>query len=259
MAGVAALLFFLVAAVVGGFLLLRSNTEKAAPLPTPPEPISASTDQPRVLPPPTPKVRPESTTGHLPSKDTGPQVPVPTPPPRPVEPIKPADPIPPVGPIKPVAPPQPAPRKPTLENLKVTLPEGWSARYNKFLPRWYFEKATSTAKSPHETNQCSVGEGLDDPTSLAAYADKLKQRDAIDLDTIFTQITAREPLADGFLLKGTVKKDFKDRKPKLCLGLVMMRDLDGVKLFCKSTCLYSEALRDEAIALFQSAKLDSGP
>jgi predicted Zn finger-like uncharacterized protein len=151
----------------------------------------------------------------------------------------------------------PPSKKVGLDKLEVKLPSGWKADYHKFLESWDFEKYTPAASGLNESSVLRVATVIDEPADVNAYAEKLKQKDYIDLEYAFTEITAKEKLPDGFLVKGVVS-NYKNTKEKPRLGLAMIRTLGGVRVYCVSTSLRSEALRQEAIELFKSARLPTG-
>jgi hypothetical protein len=148
----------------------------------------------------------------------------------------------------------PRPKADGLGGLEAKLPTGWKSEYSKFLRSWTFEKYTPGASGLNESNRLRVSTFLDGPTTAEDYAEKLKKKDFVDIEYVFTTITAKEKLPDGFIIQGEVS-NYKSAKEKPRLGLVMVRDLGGVPVICQSTSLRSEELRKEAIALFGSAKL----
>jgi hypothetical protein len=144
-----------------------------------------------------------------------------------------------------------------LARLEVKLPEGWQGDYNKFRG-WTFTR-TAPGLDGKEEHRIDV-RLFDDPgADVEGYAAKLKQRDFLDFDPdhYFAQITDTQKRPDGFVITGVVKSS-TGVKEKPRLGLVMVRDLGGVKLRCASTQLYSDAVRQEAIELFQSARIGPG-
>jgi hypothetical protein len=154
---------------------------------------------------------------------------------------------------RPAAPP-PAARKGGLDRLEVKAPAGWKSDYARFLQSWTFEKYTPGPGGLNESSRVRVAESGDVFASADAHAEKLKQKDYVDIEYVFTEITAKESLPDGYLIKGVVR-NHKDAKEPSRLGLVMVRTLDGVKVTASSASLRSEALRDEAIQLVRSARL----
>jgi predicted Zn finger-like uncharacterized protein len=145
----------------------------------------------------------------------------------------------------------------SLDKLEVKLPTGWKANYNKFLQSWDFEKYTPAPSGFNEANSLRVATVIDEPADVDAYAEKLKQKDYIDLEYVFSKITAKEKLPDGFLVKGEVS-NYKNSKEQPRLGLAMIRTIAGVRVYGVSTSLRSEPLRQEAIELFKSARLPKG-
>jgi hypothetical protein len=138
-----------------------------------------------------------------------------------------------------------------LERLDVRLPTDWTAAYSKESNRWVYEKETPGVKGV--LNRLRLSELPSDPGPADAYAEKLKQKDFIDIDYAFTEITQKRKLPDGFMVTGTVV-NHKNPKEKPRLGLVMVRKIGDCWLTLTSTSLRKEALRQEAVELFQSTK-----
>ncbi len=234
-AGAASLL---VVGGTGAILLLTGNKPELIAVAPTPVPVPREEDPPAppvvVTPPPPAPVTPPAPVVVTPPPPAAPEL---LPPPAAV-----ALPLPPPPPV--VAAPKASPSR-----LEVRLPEGWKADYNRFSRKWTFEKELAA-----ETIRVTVGELLDDVKDADACATKLKRRDLVDVDDsewLFGEVTAREKLPDGFLVKGVTLRA-RNRLEKR-LGLVMVREVGGLRLVCQGTALTSEALRDEVIEMFRAA------
>jgi hypothetical protein len=144
----------------------------------------------------------------------------------------------------------------TLEMLAVKLPTGWKSNYVKFLQSWDFEKYTPN-ETGFDSNTVRVAPASDEPADVDAYAEKLKQKDYANIEYVFTEITGKEKLPDGFIVKGLVS-NYKNPKVQPRLGLAMIRTIGGVRVHAVSTSLRIEAVRQEAIELLKSARLPGG-
>jgi hypothetical protein len=143
-----------------------------------------------------------------------------------------------------------------MSKLQATLPEGWKADYNKFLRAWDFTKYTPGPNGLNESNRLTVIEEAE-PLTADAFAEKLKEKDFLSIDQVWTEITEKGQVPDGWFIKGVVTA-YRDKNEKSRLGLVVVRDVAGVKLRCKSTDLRSEALRKEALDVCRSLKFGAG-
>jgi hypothetical protein len=143
-----------------------------------------------------------------------------------------------------------------MSKLQATLPPGWKADYSKFLQAWDFTKFTPGPNGLNESNRLTVMEEAD-PLAVDAFAEKLKEKDFLSIDQVWTEVTEKGKLPDGWFIKGVVT-NYRDKNDKPRLGLVVMREVGGVKLRCKSTDLRSEDLRKEALDLCRSLFFGSG-
>lgn len=141
--------------------------------------------------------------------------------------------------------------RPALERPDVRLPTDWTVAYSTELKSWIYEKETPKGGG---TNRLRLSELPDDPGPADAYAEKLKQKDFVDPGYVFSEITQKRKLPDGFMITGVVT-NHKDPKEKPRLGLVMVRKVGDHWLTATSTTLRTDGLRQEALELFQSAKL----
>jgi predicted Zn finger-like uncharacterized protein len=149
--------------------------------------------------------------------------------------------------------PRPAePPKVTLASLRLTLPDGWQADYNKFLAAWEVTKPPPTPRSSAEVLR--IEECPQDARTPDDYPSRLKEKDFLNIDVPgWVEVGKKEDLPDGFLFKGVVKK-FSNPKTPPTLGFVAVRDVGGMKLRCFSANLRDEKSRDEALELFEGAK-----
>ena len=141
----------------------------------------------------------------------------------------------------------PPPKPAGLAGLEVKLPPGWRGEFNRFSRRWTFAR---------DAARVTVGELLDDVYDADACAARLRRRDLVDVEDdafAFAEITAKEKLPGGFLVKG-VTLGVNDRREKR-LGIVMVRTLGGTRVICQGTALPDEAARAEAVGLFAGARL----
>lgn len=145
-----------------------------------------------------------------------------------------------------------------MKQLQLTLPAGWTLDYNKILEDWTAEKYVPQADGTNAMVARIYFDQLpeDAPEKLDAYADKLKQKDFQDYSYIYTKITEKGKLADGFAIKGLVV-DYSAKKSQPELSFVMMRSIQGVKLRCRSGTLVSDAVRTEAMNLCSTARFSS--
>jgi hypothetical protein len=160
----------------------------------------------------------------------------------------PSPPAPPIGP--------PTAAAADMSKLQATLPAGWKADYNKFLQAWDFTRCTPGPNGLNESNRLTVMEEAD-PLPLDVFAEKLKEKDFLNIDQLWTEFTEKGKLPDGWYIEGVVT-NYRDKNEKPHLGLVVVRDVAGVKLRCKSTDLRIEDLRKEALELCRSLKLGPG-
>jgi hypothetical protein len=147
-----------------------------------------------------------------------------------------------------------APPKGGLAELQLTAPAGWEARYNKFqggVGGWAVTKPPPTALS--EAEQVRVEECPADARSPADYAAHLKDKDFLNVDLPgWVEVGPKEDLPDGFVFKGVVKK-YAEKKTPPVLGLLVVRDIAGLKVRCFSANLRGEKSRDEALEIFKAA------
>jgi outer membrane biosynthesis protein TonB len=232
------------------YLTRKPDTKPAAPA----TPVAAAD------PTPTPKAeapKPDPPKADPPKPNPPkPELVRPAPPPAAADPLPPADPPKKVArPDPPPPPPAPPPRKPDtrspLERIDVRLPTDWTAAFDKDSKSWVYEKETPGAKT--EINRLRLAELPGDPGPADAYAAKLKQKDFVDPGSVFTEVTQKRKLPDGFLITGVVA-NHKDPTEKPRLGLVMVRKVGDLWLTLSSTSLRKDGLRQEAVELFQSAK-----
>lgn len=161
-------------------------------------------------------------------------------------------------PLKPPVPVKPAPRQGGLAALKVELPDGWAGDFNKFKNRWTFKKVTASSSGAAQENTLEIGELSEEAKSADAYAERVRARDFLEIDSDFTgyafvEVAEKQTLPDGFVILGSAR-NWNRRGEKPQLGLVVVREVGGVKLRCVSPNLRDEALRREALEVCRSAR-----
>lgn len=160
---------------------------------------------------------------------------------------------------KPALPPpaaRPAAAKPDMKALQVTAPKGWEGEYNPALESWTYEKYVPGG--PDDTNlpnRLYIDVLPEDaPTAAEGYAAKLKEKDWQDFGFVWTEIGETSALeGGGFVIKG-VAKDTTDPEAKPEPAFVVVVELAGAKIRCKSGAIVNDAMRDEGIALCRSVK-----
>ncbi len=167
-----------------------------------------------------------------------------------VEVVKPTKPV---DPIKPDKPPVVAIRDPSA--LVLTLPTGWKARPNRFLKCWDVWKGTDAA--PPERDVIRIELCPTEAQTAAVNAALAKAKGEPDFDGGWKEVGEKQTLPDGFYIFGTVRATPEPRAGPL-LGLVAVREVDGLKLRCRSSSLRDETSRSEALELFRGAKLGGG-
>jgi hypothetical protein len=142
-----------------------------------------------------------------------------------------------------------------IDNSKlVVTAKGWEGEYNKNLKDWVYEKYTPGKDGMNERNSLTISTLPDDaPATVDEYATKLQEKDFQDFGFKYTAIAAKTKLADGWLITGTSQGTSADDKPEP--GFVVMREVGGARIRCKSMTMTSEKIRSEAIELCKSIKL----
>jgi len=147
--------------------------------------------------------------------------------------------------------PSPAGDELDVAKLQVTA-SGWEGTYNKILRTWTYEKYTPGKDDTNEPNRVTFGVlPSDAPSALDDYATKLGEKDFQDFGYRYSAIAEKTKLADGWLITGTVQGEASDPAEP---GFVMLRELGGTKLRCKSETVTSDKIRSEGIALCKSVK-----
>jgi hypothetical protein len=139
-----------------------------------------------------------------------------------------------------------------LDALEVKRPVGWTASYNKFLG-WTFARGP-VASGPFDPDHLRVEEAPGDARDAETYAARLLEKDFLDANYVFTEITEKGKLPDGFLIKGVVGST-RSKREKPRLGLVMVREVGGVRLMAAAFHLRDEPAREEAVEMFRGARL----
>ncbi len=159
-------------------------------------------------------------------------------------------------PVKAEEPKAAEPAKPAADMSKLTLADkkGWEGEYNAALTSWTFEKYTPAKDGTNEPNRFYLDVLPDDaPKTVEEYATKLQEKDWQDFGYKYSEIKAKTALPNGFLITGLVQ-DMSDATAKPEAGFVLVFDVGGTKLRCKSGTMTSEKLRDEALAVCKTAK-----
>jgi len=152
--------------------------------------------------------------------------------------------------------PPAGPPKDGLAGLQLTVPEGWTAKYNIFLGAWVLQKPPPTPRSSPE--ELRIEECPADARTPADYAENLKKKDFLFVDLPgFVEVGDKEDLPDGFVIKGVVKK-FTDPKTPPILGFVAVRDIGGLKVRCYSVNVRTskdrpEGAREDLLKMFKDA------
>lgn len=140
-------------------------------------------------------------------------------------------------------------KKAAIEDFVLGDAKDWQGRFSRTFA-WTFEKNTDDA------NHGRIYIGIldsDKPDQMEAYAKKMLEKNFVHTFYVFTEITEKSKLADGFVIKGRiVATDVKDAKPEL--GLVIVRTIAGVKVECRSGKLSNDAVQKEVIDLFKTGK-----
>jgi hypothetical protein len=139
-----------------------------------------------------------------------------------------------------------------LAGLRLAVPEGWTANYNKFLNVWDVTKPPPTPRS--EAEVLRIEECPADARTAADYAAHLKEKDFLLPELPgWVELGPNEELSDGFVIKGVVKA-FPNPKTPPVLGLLAVREIGGLRVRCLSATLRRAESRDEALAMFKGAR-----
>jgi hypothetical protein len=147
------------------------------------------------------------------------------------------------------------PPKDGVAGLQLSVPSGWKADYNKFLGGvggWVVTKPPPTARSEEEVVR--IEECPAEARTAADYAAHLKDKEFLNVDLPgWVEVGDKEELPEGFVFKGVVKK-FPNPKTPPILGVVAVREINGLKVRCFSANLRSEESREETLKMFKAAK-----
>jgi hypothetical protein len=150
----------------------------------------------------------------------------------------------------------PGPPKGGLAELRLRVPDGWDANYNKFLGEWVIKKPPPTPMSGGQ--EVRIEPCPDDAGKPDNYAAHLKEKDWLTGDGPgFAEVDQKEEWPDGFVIRGVVQR-FGGKAPPT-LGFVAVRDINGLKVRCYSANLrttkeFPEGSRQELIDMFKAAK-----
>ncbi len=153
---------------------------------------------------------------------------------------------------------KPQPQKVDFSKLVFPKSESWTKEYNEFLGgSWALYREAPLPNKDTVTEHLYVDFFKENnPQDLDSYAAKLKEENFLARGFVWTEITAKDKLADGFLIKGlSVLAKEKDKKPDLVF--VMVRDISGAKFLFHSSGAVSDASRTEAIEMCKGAHFDA--
>ena len=142
-----------------------------------------------------------------------------------------------------------------LSGMKYKIIEGWDqGSLNSHGDNWTFEKGVDLPQGRILNRFYIDVLPSTDPTTAAEYAASLKQENSQYYGAVYSEITETSEIPGGFMIKGRVK-DLSEPAADPTFGVTIVREIGGVKIRCASAVLSTEALRDEAIAICQSAAL----
>jgi predicted Zn finger-like uncharacterized protein len=145
----------------------------------------------------------------------------------------------------------PGPPKDGLAGLRLAVPDGWRANYNKFLGAWDVTKPPPTTRTSAEVVR--IEPCPNQARTPADYTARLKDKDFLTVDLPgWVEVGNREDLADGFVIKGVVKK-FPNPKTPPVLAFLAVRDIGGLRVRCFSGDLRTEMSRDAVLEMFKGA------
>lgn len=150
-------------------------------------------------------------------------------------------------PALPTPAPTPAPvAKLDMKTLAVTAGDGWTGEYNEALESWTYEKYTPNAEGDNDPNRFYIDFMDPDRTvDLEENVKKLQEDPNFqDMGSLYTAIEAKETLANGWLITGTMK-DMNDEEDKGQPSFALYRS--DKNLFCRSGAFVDVKLRAEAI------------
>ena len=145
-----------------------------------------------------------------------------------------------------------APVKVELKALKLAA-TGWQGEFNQTMKNWTYEKYTPGKGGINEPNRFYVDNFPEDrPAEVEAYADRLqKDKNFQDLGYLFTAVTTKEKLPNGWLIAG-VQQDMGDAADKGSLAFVLLRS--DLNVYCRGGTFKSAATRTEAIDACKNMK-----
>jgi hypothetical protein len=145
-----------------------------------------------------------------------------------------------------------------FSKLKFKLPDGWKAQYSPILSGdWVIEKYITDAEGIGRRNSifCYL---LPDyrPSDFDAYAAKVKEQGFVSPAFVWTDVTSKEKLPDGFLIRGAEKADGETKSEPT---FVVVRNINGTYIYFTfgSERTPSETILTEAIDIAKSAHIAS--
>ena len=131
--------------------------------------------------------------------------------------------------------------------------QDWDGTYNESLDSWSFMKFTTSDSGDDETSTFYVDStSPGDVPSVDEYAKNLTKKDWLDFTFVWTAITSREKLPDGFVFVG-MSKQYKDASAKPTPCFVVVRKFANTTLVCKGDAA-TPALLAEAIDFCKKLK-----
>lgn len=135
-----------------------------------------------------------------------------------------------------------------LEQIELTVPEGWTGKYDPASDRWLFETAP-TADGRTATARIERA-----PATWVASPDAyLAQRKRYDLPGAKAEIEKREGVKDGFALTVVVTPAKDPDQPRR--ETYVVRQLGSAWYQCVSEWVPDDAFRDQLVALCKSLRL----
>jgi len=148
---------------------------------------------------------------------------------------------------KPAPKAEPAPPH-KIDKLQVTVPDGWTAKYDAEWDKWLFE----SPKLPDgRTTNARIERA---PASAVASPDAyLAQLKKYWDEGTTAEFEKREAVKDGFAMTLVVKAAVDPAHPKR--ETYVLRELGSVWYQCLSEWIPDDAIRDQVLALCKSLKL----
>lgn len=159
------------------------------------------------------------------------------------------------GPKTPKTPIDPPPAGVTLAKLTLAEPMGWNGKYLAATNEWFFTRpVTTTGRKTSNTLRIKAS---GDTGTLEDYQAKVALPGFMGPKIYKFFVTASEPLPDGFVIRVRSERTVptKSKLPSTGIGVVVVRNVGGVRLIAIAASLANEEIRNEAIAALRSARL----